>query len=70
MREGDDFQPDELMRVWDTTLREDKTITENKQKGVNSFIYRPGRYRTQETRISEFAAWHMGRREPRLECAA
>ncbi len=69
-REGADFRPEELMRVWDTTLREDKTITENNQKGVKSSAYRPGRYSTQEKRISEFVDWYMGLREQRLEQSA
>lgn len=34
--EGQDYQPADLMRVWDVTLGEDKTITENNQLGVNS----------------------------------
>ncbi|MER8421049.1 SRPBCC family protein [Mesorhizobium sp. M1329] len=70
-REGIDFVPEELMRVWDVTLREDKTITENNQKGVNSSAYRPGRYSTQEKRISEFADWYMGMQlEPTAPSAA
>ena len=57
--EGQDYQPADLMRVWDVTLGEDKTITENNQLGVNSARYQPGRYSTQERRIAEFAKWYM-----------
>jgi hypothetical protein len=39
-------------------------------KGVNSSAYRPGRYSTQEKRISKFADWYMGMREQRLEQSA
>ena len=57
--EGQDFHSANLMKVWDVTLGEDKTITENNQQGVNSTRYLPGRYSTQERRIAEFAHWYM-----------
>ncbi|MFC6487238.1 SRPBCC family protein [Nitratireductor sp. GCM10026969] len=58
------------MRDLDTTLREDKAITENNQLGVNSSAYRPGRYSTQEKRISEFADWYMGKRQTTVMASA
>jgi len=61
-KEGKDYSNDQLMKVWNTTLLEDKTITENNQLGVNSQVYRPGELSEMETRISEFGRWYMERR--------
>jgi phenylpropionate dioxygenase-like ring-hydroxylating dioxygenase large terminal subunit len=58
--EGKDYDPERLTRVWDVTLREDKTITENNQLGVLSAIYSPGPHSLHETRISDFLAWYHG----------
>jgi Rieske 2Fe-2S family protein len=57
-REGQDFDPDKLVALWDITLGEDKTITENNQAGIMSAGYRPGRFSTQD-----FGAWYMARRK-------
>jgi Rieske 2Fe-2S family protein len=62
-REGQDFDPDKLVALWDITLGEDKTITENNQAGIMSAGYRPGRFSTQEQRIADFGAWYMARRQ-------
>ncbi len=61
--EGRDFDPERLIALWDVTLAEDKTITENNQKGVLSAVYSPGRFSTQEARISDFGIWYRKRRE-------
>ena len=61
--EGKDYDPEQLTRVWDVTLREDKTITENNQLGVLSAIYSPGPHSLHETRISDFLAWYHGQRQ-------
>ena len=58
--EGKDYDCAALTKVWDTTLLEDKTITENNQLGVDSRVYRPGRLSDMEARISEFGRWYMG----------
>lgn len=57
--EGQDYDPAALMHVWDTTLMEDKTITENNQLGVLSRAYQPGIYSAQESRIADFGRWYM-----------
>ncbi|MBX5179001.1 aromatic ring-hydroxylating dioxygenase subunit alpha [Rhizobium lentis] len=62
--EGADYDPANLMKVWDVTLTEDKTITENNQLGVNSRQYRSGRYSTQERRIAEFVQWYLDKIAP------
>lgn len=59
--EGRDYEVDRLMELWDITLAEDKTITENNQLGVLSRAYEPGRYSQQEQRIAEFGAWYVAK---------
>lgn len=60
--EGTDYDPDALMALWDTTLKEDKTITENNQLGVNSRGYQPGVLSDREVWIAEFGKWYMHQR--------
>lgn len=57
-----DYSCDEIVKVWNTTLLEDKTITENNQLGVKSQVYRPGMLSEMETRINEFGRWYMQQR--------
>lgn len=62
-RAGRDYDPDALVHVWDVTLREDKTITENNQAGVMSSRYSPGQHSEHEARISDFVDWYARSRE-------
>ena len=57
--EGKDYHVAALMEVWDVTLREDKTITENNQLGIMSRAYRPGVYSEHEARIANFGEWYV-----------
>jgi Rieske 2Fe-2S family protein len=57
-QDGKDYDVQRLMGVWAPTLGEDKTITENNQKGILSSRYRPGPYQPQEQRISDFGRWY------------
>jgi len=57
--EGKDYDVDHLTWVWDTTIRQDKTITENNQLGVLSSRYRPGPYSDHEARVRTFTAWYL-----------
>jgi phenylpropionate dioxygenase-like ring-hydroxylating dioxygenase large terminal subunit len=57
--EGRDYDVARLIRVWDVTLKEDKTITENNQRGVLSRHYEPGLHSLHEKRISDFVAWYV-----------
>jgi Rieske 2Fe-2S family protein len=59
--EGRDYDTDRLKAVWDITLQEDATITEDNQLGILSKAYRPGVYSNQERRVSDFVAWYMRR---------
>lgn len=57
-----DYDEKTLTAVWDITLQEDKTITENNQLGVLSRHYVPGVHSLHEKRISDFVAWYMSHR--------
>ncbi len=59
--EGRDYDAQTLIHVWDVTLGEDKTITENNQAGVLSEQYAPGPHSRHEKRISDFVAWYTER---------
>jgi Rieske 2Fe-2S family protein len=59
---GRDYDEGTLTAVWDITLQEDKTITENNQLGVLSRHYVPGAHSLHEKRISDFVAWYMSHR--------
>lgn len=56
--EGRDYDVERVTKFWHTTLGEDKKITQDNQYGVNSAVYRPGRYSLQEQRIADFTAWY------------
>ena len=60
--EGKDYDPEALMRLWDTTLKEDKTITQNNQLGVSSRGYQPGVLSDREAWIAEFGKWYVQQR--------
>jgi phenylpropionate dioxygenase-like ring-hydroxylating dioxygenase large terminal subunit len=62
--EGRDYDPTHLIKVWDITLKEDKTITENNQRGILSRHYEPGLHSLHEKRISDFVAWYMKHARP------
>jgi len=59
--EGVDFDVSKVTAVWEPTLREDKTLAENTQLGVDSTAYRPGPYTQSEMMVSDFDRWYLGR---------
>lgn len=59
--EGVDYEPERVSWVWDVTLKQDATITENNQAGVLSSHYRPGPYSGQEIMNNHFTRWYMDR---------
>lgn len=56
---GQDFDPDQVSWVWETTLKQDITITEDNQAGVMSARYSPGPYSTQEKVNEQFIHWYI-----------
>lgn len=57
--EGEEYDVDRLMWVWDATLKQDKKITENNQRGVLSRGYQPGPYALSEARVNTFIQWYL-----------
>ena len=57
--EGKDYRADNLMALWDITIREDIWIVENNHIGITSRAYGPGRYATHEEYPAEFIKWYM-----------
>ncbi len=56
---GKDFDPNELMALWDITIKEDAWIVENNHRGLKSIGYRPGIYTVHEREPSAFVEWYM-----------
>ena len=57
--EEKDYQPDVVAWLWLETLKQDITITDNNQCGVNSAAYEPGPYSRQEAAIQHFHLWYF-----------
>jgi Rieske 2Fe-2S family protein len=57
--EGKDFKADDVMALWDITIKEDIWIVENNHLGVTSRAYGPGRYAGHENYPAEFIKWYM-----------
>ena len=57
--EGKDFKPDNVMALWDITIREDIWIVENNHLGITSRAYGPGRYAGHEKYPADFIKWYM-----------
>ncbi|MGI9284491.1 MAG: aromatic ring-hydroxylating oxygenase subunit alpha [Pseudomonadales bacterium] len=56
---GVDYDAEELVWLWQTTLDQDLTITENNQRGVSSRRYSPGPYSQQEIMNKNFIKWYL-----------
>jgi len=57
--EGKDYVAENVMALWDITIREDIWIVENNHLGIKSGAYGPGRYSTNEDGPSDFITWYM-----------
>jgi phenylpropionate dioxygenase-like ring-hydroxylating dioxygenase large terminal subunit len=57
--EGKDYIAENVMALWDITIREDIWIVENNHSGIKSGAYSPGRYSKNEDSPSEFITWYM-----------
>ncbi|KXF79945.1 aromatic ring-hydroxylating oxygenase subunit alpha [Enterovibrio coralii] len=66
-KEGVDYDPENVRKVWDATNAQDRTLSENNQRGVNSVGYRPGPYsKTYEFGVINFVNWYCERLEANL----
>ena len=57
--EGKDYDVENLIWVWDVTIKQDKVITEANYAGIVSSRYQPGPYSTQEARVETFIKWYL-----------
>jgi len=57
--EGRDYVSENVMALWDITIREDIWIVENNHLGIKSGAYGPGRYSKNEIGPSDFITWYM-----------
>jgi phenylpropionate dioxygenase-like ring-hydroxylating dioxygenase large terminal subunit len=57
--EGEDYDIERLVWLWNTTSMEDKKIVELNQAGVNSRFFEPGPYSLQETYARRFVDWYL-----------
>lgn len=57
--EGQDYDKDKLMWLWDTTTFADETIIVNNQKGVNSIKYQSGPFTDKENSARSFIQWYL-----------
>jgi Rieske 2Fe-2S family protein len=57
--EGKDYKPEDVMALWDITIKEDIWIVENNHVGIKSGAYSPGRYSRREGGPMRFIKWYM-----------
>ena len=57
--EGEDYDQDNLVWLWDVTSIADKTIIERNHSGVRSSFYRPGPYAPLEDWVLRFRDWYL-----------
>jgi len=57
--EGQDYDLEKLIWLWDVTTQADEKIIVNNQKGVNSHFYRPGRLSEMEDFEQSFLNWYL-----------
>ncbi|WP_108126363.1 aromatic ring-hydroxylating oxygenase subunit alpha [Saccharospirillum mangrovi] len=57
--EGQDYDVEKLRYVWDQTNKQDRTLAEQNQRGINSLAYQPGPYsKTYEFGVINFLDWY------------
>ncbi len=57
--EGEDYDLDRLIWLWDVTTRADKAIIEHNQAGVNSRRFVPGPFSTFEGATQRWVEWYL-----------
>jgi len=57
--QGQDYDVERLVWLWNTTSAEDKKIVELNQAGVNSRFFEPGPYSLQEPYARRFVDWYL-----------
>lgn len=57
--EGEDYDKEKLIWLWDVTTHADKAIIERNAQGVNSRFYAPGPFSTMEDYTWMFLSWYL-----------
>jgi len=57
--EGEDYDKEKLIWLWDVTTHADKTIIERNAQGVNSRYYKPGPLSEMEKFTWSFLSWYL-----------
>ena len=57
--EGQDYNRDELVWLWDVTTYADEEIIVNNWRGINSRFYRPGPFSRMETEENRWVEWFL-----------
>ena len=58
--EGEHYDLQELIWMWDVTTRADKKIIEDNRRGVNSRYFEPGPFTPMEYYTQAFTEWYLG----------
>lgn len=62
--EGVDYDLPRLLQVWDATNLQDRALSENNQRGVNSLAYEPGPYsQVSEQLLMRWVDWYCAQAE-------
>jgi len=59
--EGEDYDVDELTKVWRATNEQDAVLVARAHRGVSDPAYEPGPYAPNEGQVEAFVAWYTGR---------
>ncbi len=59
--EGEDYDLDNLTRVWRKTNEQDASFVGRVQVGVRSPAYEPGPYSPNENQLEKFIDWYIDR---------
>jgi len=59
---GVDYDLENLIKVWQATNNQDRTLAENNQRGIASLGYQPGPYSVEmEAGVLTFIEWYLGK---------
>jgi Rieske 2Fe-2S family protein len=56
---GVDYDTDVVTTIFEITVKEDKILVDNVQKGINSSVYAPGLVVASEPFVAEFDRWYL-----------
>ena len=59
--EGEDYDVDELTKVWRATNEQDAVLVARAHRGVSDPAYEPGPYAPNEGQVDAFVTWYTGR---------